>query len=114
MYCERVDTQEIHCNILALWLSGKDVITRHGTTHSEVCAKQLHHMRTKTYYFSINTKAYDSKQTKKGPCISTQENSPQKKKFVKCDWPTQIFCRKKISTFNNDIFEKFSVRGYFS
>jgi hypothetical protein len=23
--------------------------------------------------------------------ISTQENFPRKKKFVKCDWPTQIF-----------------------
>jgi hypothetical protein len=40
--------------------------------------------------------------------------------FVKCDWPTQIFRRKKISkiskfsTFNNDIFGKFSVRGKFS
>jgi hypothetical protein len=30
-----------------------------------------------------------------GP-ISTRENFPQKENFVKCDWPTQIFCRKKI------------------
>jgi hypothetical protein len=28
--------------------------------------------------------------------ISTQENFPRKEKFVKCDWPTQIFLRKKI------------------
>jgi hypothetical protein len=28
--------------------------------------------------------------------ISTQENFLQKENFVKCDWPTQIFCRKKI------------------
>ena len=28
--------------------------------------------------------------------ISTQENFPRKEKFVKCDWPTQIFRRKKI------------------
>jgi hypothetical protein len=51
--------------------------------------------------------------------ISTQKNFPQKENFVKCDWPTQIFRRKKIlklkfSTFNNDIFGTFSVRGNFS
>jgi hypothetical protein len=79
MYCERVDTQEIHYNILALWLSGKDVITRHGTTHSEVCAKQLHHMRTKTYYFSINTKAYDSEQTKKAHAFPLKKILRRKK-----------------------------------
>jgi hypothetical protein len=28
--------------------------------------------------------------------ISAQENFPQKEKIVKCDWPTQIFRRKKI------------------
>ena len=28
--------------------------------------------------------------------ISTQENFPRKEQFVKCDWPTQIFDRKKI------------------
>ena len=28
--------------------------------------------------------------------ISTQENFSQKEKFVKSDWPTQIFRRKKI------------------
>jgi hypothetical protein len=39
------------------------------------------------------------------------------KKFVKFDWPTQIFRREKNfevenrSTFNNDIFGTFSVRG---
>jgi hypothetical protein len=31
----------------------------------------------------------------KGP-FSTQENSLQKEKFVKCDWPTQMFRRKKF------------------
>jgi hypothetical protein len=25
-----------------------------------------------------------------------QENFPQKENFVKCDWPTEIFRRKKI------------------
>jgi hypothetical protein len=28
--------------------------------------------------------------------ISNQENFPQQENFVKCDWPTQIFRRKKI------------------
>jgi hypothetical protein len=28
--------------------------------------------------------------------ISTQENFPRTENFVKCDWPTQIFRRKKI------------------
>jgi hypothetical protein len=28
--------------------------------------------------------------------ISTQENFPLKENFVKCDWPTQIFRRKRI------------------
>jgi hypothetical protein len=51
--------------------------------------------------------------------ISTQESFPRKKNFVKYDWSTQIFRRKKFwswkfSTFNNDIFGKFSVRGNFS
>jgi hypothetical protein len=54
--------------------------------------------------------------------ISTQKKF-QKENFVKCDWRTQILRRKKIlklkifnfySTFNNDIFGKFSVRGNFS
>jgi hypothetical protein len=47
--------------------------------------------------------------------ISTQENFSQKENFVKCVWRTQIFSqkkfRRKFSTFNNDIFGKFSVRG---
>ena len=43
-----------------------------------------------------------------GTPISTQENFPRKEKFVKCDWPTQIF------NFNDDIFGKFSVREKFS
>jgi hypothetical protein len=39
--------------------------------------------------------------------------------FMKYDWPTQMSRRKKIwswkfSTFNNDIFGKFSIRGNFS
>jgi hypothetical protein len=51
--------------------------------------------------------------------ISTEENFPQKENFVKCDWPTQIFRRKKILKLkifllSNDIFGKFSVRGNFS
>ena len=51
--------------------------------------------------------------------ISTQENFPRKEKFVKCDWPTQIFRWKKnlklkIFNFYNDIFGKFSVHGKFS
>jgi hypothetical protein len=48
--------------------------------------------------------------------ISTQENFPRKENFVKCDWLTQIFRRKKILKLkiNNDIFRKFSVRGNFS
>ena len=33
--------------------------------------------------------------------ISTQENFPQKENFVKCDWPTQIFRRKKILKLKN-------------
>jgi hypothetical protein len=32
--------------------------------------------------------------------ISTQENFPQKENFAKCDWPTQIFRRKKILKLN--------------
>jgi hypothetical protein len=28
--------------------------------------------------------------------ISNQENFAQKEKFVKCDWATHIFCRKKF------------------
>jgi hypothetical protein len=39
--------------------------------------------------------------------ISTRENFTQKENFVKCDWPTHDW---KISTFNNDIFGKLSVR----
>jgi hypothetical protein len=51
--------------------------------------------------------------------FTTQENSPQKENFVKCDWPTQIFRGKKslkVENFQllNDIFGKFSVRGNFS
>jgi hypothetical protein len=41
--------------------------------------------------------------------LSTLKNFPQKENFAKCDWPTQTFRRKKISSrkfsiFNNDIF----------
>ena len=32
--------------------------------------------------------------------ISTQENFPQKEKFVNCDWQRQIFCCKKLKIFN--------------
>jgi hypothetical protein len=35
--------------------------------------------------------------------ISTQENIPQKEKFVKCDWPTQIFQHKNFN------FKKFQL-----
>jgi hypothetical protein len=55
--------------------------------------------------------------SRKFSAISTKENFQRKEKFVKCDWPTQIYRRKKIlklKIFNNDIFGKFSVRGKFS
>jgi hypothetical protein len=32
--------------------------------------------------------------------IATQENFAQKENFVKCDWPTQIFRRKKLKIIN--------------
>jgi hypothetical protein len=44
--------------------------------------------------------------------ISMQENFPQKENFVKCDWPTEIFRRKKILKLK--FFETFSVRGNLS
>ena len=52
-------------------------------------------------------------------CTFPLRKISRKENFVKCDWPTQIFRRKKFwswkfSTFNNDIFGKFSVRGNFS
>jgi hypothetical protein len=51
--------------------------------------------------------------------ISNQENFPQKENFVKFDWPTQSFCRKKFwswkfSTFNNDIFRNIFCPWKFS
>jgi hypothetical protein len=51
--------------------------------------------------------------------ISTQENFPQKENFVKCDCGRHKFSvakkfrSRKFSTFNNDIFGKFSVRENF-
>ena len=65
------------------------------------------------------TKYYNYFTDQKNGCVWCTENFPRKEKFVKCDWPTQIFRRKKILklkifSFNNDIFGKFSVRGKFS